>query len=75
MAVLKVQTPTINNQQYKKKRVDYIQLTGYGALASGVLCATFAKKQKQHKLFAQLAGAFSVLHIGLLEYYKHMKKS
>ena len=77
-------TPVFNNTQFKniqqikptvngKKKPNYVKITGYGALMSGLLCGTFAKKRKVHKCFAFCALISSLAHIGILESYKFKK--
>lgn len=61
------------NQPLQKKRVNYVKLTGYGALASGLACALTAKKRSQHKFFAIGALVLSLAHIGILESYRFRK--
>ena len=61
------------NLSAQKKRVNYVKVTGYGALASGLACAFTAKKRSQHKFFAIGALALSLAHIGILESYKFRK--
>lgn len=61
---------SFGNNQNKKPRVNYVKITGYGALASGVMCALTAKKRKPHKMYALIAGLLSLAHIGILESYK-----
>lgn len=61
---------TFGNTQNKKPKFNSVKITGYGALASGVMCALTAKRRKPHKMFALLAGLLSLAHIGILESYK-----
>lgn len=65
---------SFGHTQNKKNKFNYVKWTGYGALASGVLCAMTAKKRKPHKMFALAAGILSLAHIGILEYYKYKSK-
>lgn len=67
-------SPSFGHTQNQKPGINYVKITGYGALASGVLCGFTAKKRKYHKMFAYIAGALSLAHIGILEYYKHKRK-
>ncbi|MBS4760074.1 MAG: hypothetical protein KHX03_05200 [Clostridium sp.] len=49
--------------------------TGYAAaaLAVGSAVAGSCKKLKLHKNLAYLSGLFTLWHIGIVEYYKHLK--
>ena len=64
------------NQANKLKKPNYVKITGYGALASGVVSVLAIKNKmpKMHKEFAFLAGAFTFAHIAILEWYKHGHK-
>ena len=56
-----------------KRDFNYIKYSGYGALASGVLCAATSKKRTPHKFFVLSALLLSLLHIGILESYRFKK--
>lgn len=66
--------PTPNT---KKKKTNYVKITGYGATVSGVASALAikAKNPKLHKNLAYLAGLLTLTHIGLIEWYNHKFKT
>lgn len=61
----------------KHRRIWKTQLrdTGYAAaaLAVGSAVAGSRKRLKLHKNLAYLSGLFTLWHIGIVEYYKHLK--
>lgn len=71
-------SPTQNSKNkfaFKKLLKNSVRDTGYAAAA---FCITSAiaganKKIKLHKNLAYLSGLFTLLHIGIIEYYKHRK--
>ena len=50
---------------------NFVKITGYGAIASGVgsVVAIKNKKPKLHKSLGYLAGIFTLAHIGILKWY------
>ena len=67
----------IPKPQTQPKRVNYVQLTGYGATALGVASAIAGanKKITLHKQLAYLAGIITAAHIGIIEYFHHKKSA
>ena len=71
----------VNNitQSSVKKRVwkNSLRDTGYAAAAFGIGSAIAGnrKKIKLHKYLALCAGVATLVHIGIVEYYKHVQKS
>ncbi len=68
----------INNTSVKKKLwKNPVRDTGYAAAVFGISSgiAGAKKKIKLHKYLAYIAGIFTLAHLGIVEYYKHMKKS
>lgn len=59
-----------NTNLFNKYKYDFVKYTGYGALASGVLCVTQAvrHKPKSHKYLGILSGILALAHVGLIEY-------
>ncbi len=72
MQVKALSTPSFGTTQ-KRKNINYVKITGYGALASGIACALTAKKRKTHKTFALSALLLTLAHIGILQSYKFRK--
>ena len=73
MAITRVTNNISFGHAHNSNKPNYVKITGYGALASGVLSVWAIKKKmpKMHKEFAMLAGAFTFAHIAILEWYKH----
>ena len=72
----------VNNiaaQQPVKKKLwkNPVRDTGYAAAVLGIGSAVAGTKKniKLHKYLAYAAGIVTLAHIGIVEYYKHMKKS
>lgn len=61
----------------KVSKPNYVKITGYGALVSGVVSVLAIKNKmpKMHREFALLAGAFSLAHVAILEWYKQWYKN
>lgn len=71
-------SPTQNSKNkftFKKLLKNSVRDTGYAGAAFGVASAIAGanKKIKLHKNLAYLSGLFTLLHIGIIEYYKHRK--
>ena len=67
--------PVQNQNLPHKKRVNYVQITGYGAtaLAAGSAIAASKKNIPLHKYLAYAAGVLTAAHIGIVEYFHHKK--
>ena len=65
------------HQPTKKKKNNYVKITGYGAAASGTasIIAIKAKKVKLHKSLAYISGLLSLAHIGIVEWYQYKFKT
>lgn len=65
------QSSQISSKKWKTQTRD----TGYAAAVLGIGSgiAGRSKKIKLHKSLAYLAGIFMIWHIGIIEYYKHIK--
>lgn len=69
-------TPINNTQSITThKKSPLVKITGYGALASGILCGVAAnnKNIKLHTKLAYLAGILAVTHTALVEWFHHQK--
>ena len=64
----------VKNSETKpiRKKTNYVKLTGYAAVGSGVFSAiaTNKNKVKLHKQLAYLTGIFAALHIAIVEWYQ-----
>lgn len=74
MNITKITNSTAFGINKKNKKINYVSITGYGALGAGVACAVTAKRRKQHKFWALMALAFSLVHLGIVESYKFKRK-
>lgn len=65
-----------NSKPYGDNRVNYVKITGYGALGCGICCglAGVNKKIKRHKYLAYASILLALVHTGLIEWY-HYKRS
>ena len=56
-----------------EKKVNPVTWTGYGAIAFGVASAVTGNKKKisVHKNLAYIAGVLTLLHLGIVEYFKY----
>ena len=60
----------------KKKKTNYVKITGYSATACGItsVLAIKAKRTKLHKLLAYLSGLLTLAHIGIIEWNNYKFK-
>ena len=62
--------------QPQKKKFNTVKYTGYASLALGTasIIAVSKKSFKVHKYLGYLAGAFALIHTGIIEWYHFNKK-
>ena len=65
----------INFKSEFTNNFNYVKTTGYTALALGAASIIQAgrHKTKSHKILSYLTAIFSIIHVGIIEYY-HVKK-
>ncbi len=77
MQITKINTAQSHQiaKPHKKVWKNPLRDTGYAAVALGVASAAAAgnRKIKLHKYLAYASGVFTLVHIGIVEYYKHKK--
>ena len=75
MSIQSVTTPSAI-QQPAKKKFNTVKYTGYASLALGTASVVAASRKhfKAHKYLGYLAGAFALIHTGIIEWYHFNKK-
>ena len=60
----------------KKKKTNYVKMTGYGATGTGIasILAIKSQKPKLHKHSGYLAGMLTLAHIGIIEWSHYQYK-
>ncbi len=67
--------PINNSQTHPQYKYNPVKITGYGGAICAAACVVQAArgKIKLHKILAYIAGAFTLAHIGIIEYFHHKK--
>lgn len=74
--MVQVQPVNLTSQSHHQHKYNPLKITGYGAagfMAASIIQAS-RKKPQSHKILAFIATAFTLAHIGIIEYF-HRKKS
>lgn len=74
--MVQVQPVNLTSQTHQQNKYNPLKITGYGAagfMAASIIQAS-RKKPQSHKILAFIATAFTLAHIGIIEYSRCKKK-